>query len=118
MDPAEMRTMMSDNDVEISIMQSRGNYLQKLFKIQNKPYFGNIIFENNTDGKQNIYIGITHLENNLNYYVHDWRSPICSLFYDYEIGNAKYEAPDGEITGVLKRKRQYTIENQQLLHIL
>lgn len=117
MDPSEMRTMMSDNDVEISIMQSRGNYLQKLFKVQNKPYFGNIIFENNTDGKQNIYIGITHIENNLNYYVHDWRSPICSLFYDYEIGNAKYEAPDGEITGILKRKRQYTIENQQLLHI-
>ena len=41
-----LKTMMSDNDVEISIMMSRGNYLQKLFKIQNKPYFGSINFEN------------------------------------------------------------------------
>ena len=117
MDAAEMRTMMSNNDVEISIMMSRGAYLQKLFKIQNKPYFGNIIFENKIDGIQNIYIGITHVEDNLDYYVHDWRSPICSLFYDYELGEAWYEAPDGIVDGVIKRKRQYTIENQQLLHI-
>ena len=31
MDPAELKTMMSDNDVEISIMMSQGNYLQKFF---------------------------------------------------------------------------------------
>ena len=117
MDPTEMRTMMSNNDVEISIMMSRGAYLQKLFKVQNKPYFGSIIFNSKEDGEQNIYIGITHVENNLQYYVHDWRSPICSLFYDYELGSAKYEAPAGIIEGNLTRKRQYTIENKQLLHI-
>lgn len=86
MDSVELKTMISDNDVEISIMMNRGNYFQKLYKIQNKPYFGSIIFENPYDGRQNIYIGITHVEDNLNYYVHDWRSPICSLFYDYELG--------------------------------
>lgn len=117
MDAAEMKTMMSDNDVEIAIMMSRGAYLQKLFKIQNKPYFGSIIFENKSDGLQNIYIGITHVEDNLNYYVHDWRSPICNLFYDYELGNAEYIAPDGIIKGIIKRKRQYTIENAKLIHI-
>lgn len=117
MDAAEMRTMMSNNDVEISIMMKRGAYLQKLFKVQNKPYFGSIIFENIQDGKQNIYIGITHVEDNLNYYVHDWRSPICSLFYDYELGQATYEAPDGIIEGEITRKRQYTIENGELLHV-
>ena len=117
MDAAEMKTMMSDNDVEIAIMMSRGAYLQKLFKIQNKPYFGSIIFENESDGLQNIYIGITHVEDNLNYYVHDWRSPICNLFYDYELGNAEYIAPDGIIKGIIKRKRQYTIENAKLIHI-
>lgn len=86
MDSVELKTMISDNDVEISIMMNRGNYFQKLYKIQNKPYFGSIIFENPYDDRQNIYIGITHVEDNLNYYVHDWRSPICSLFYDYELG--------------------------------
>ena len=117
MDPSEMRTLMSNNDVEISIMMSRGAYLQKLYKVQNKPYFGSIIFNNPEDGLQNIYIGITHVEDNLNYYVHDWRSPICSLFYDYELGNAKYEAPGGTIEGIITKKRQYTIEDAKLLHI-
>lgn len=117
MDPAEMKTLMSNNDVEISIVLSRGAYLQKLYKVQNKPYFGSIMFESIDDGIQNIYIGITHVENNLEYYVHDWRSPICSLFYDYELGSAKYEAPSGIIEGNITKKRQYTIEYGKLLHI-
>ena len=117
MDPAEMRVMMSNNDVEISIMMSRGAYLQKLFKIQNKPYFGSIIFKSLEDGEQTIYIGITHVEDDLKYYVHDWRSPICSLFYDYELGEAEYEAPAGIIKGNITKKRQYTIENAKLIHI-
>ena len=117
MDPVEMKVMMSNNDVEIAIMMSRGAYLQKLYRIQNKPYFGSIIFNSDEEGAQNIYIGITHVEDNLKYYVHDWRSPICSLFYDYELGEAKYEAPIGTITGTIKRKRQYTIENAKLVHV-
>jgi len=117
MDPAEMKVMMSNNDVEISIMMSRGAYLQKLYRVQNKPYFGSIIFQNDEDGIQNIYIGITHVEKDLDYYVHDWRSPICSMFYDYELGDAEYTAPEGIITGVIKRKRQYTIEDAKLIHI-
>lgn len=117
MDPAEMKVMMSNNDVEIAIMMSRGAYLQKLYRIQNKPYFGSIIFDSEEEGTQNIYIGITHVEDNLKYYVHDWRSPVCSLFYDYELGEAKYEAPIGTITGTIKRKRQYTIENAKLIHV-
>ena len=83
MDPTELKTMMSSNDLEISMMMKKGEYLQKLFKIQNNPYFGSIIFN---DGKQKdeVYIGITHVTDNKNkYYVHDWRSPICSLFYDF-----------------------------------
>lgn len=116
MDTTEMKTMMSDNDVEISIMMKRGEYLQKLFRIQNKPYFGSLKFQTNKE-TENIYIGITHVEDNLNYYVHDWRSPICNMFYDYETGKASYEAPIGTIEGIIERKRQYTIENAKLIHI-
>ena len=117
LDPAELKTLMSDNDVEISILMSRGAYLQKLYLIQNKPYFGRIVFDSELDGIQDIYIGITHVEDNLEYYVHDWRSPICSLFYDYELGDASYVAPMGKINGIITKKRQYTIENAKLLHI-
>ena len=119
MDPTEMKTMMSSNDLEISMMMKKGEYLQKLFKIQNNPYFGSIIFRaNDRNIDDTVYIGITHVEDdNNNYYVHDWRSPICNLFYDYEVGPAKYKAPMGEIEGNVKRKRQYTIKDAKLVHI-
>ena len=116
MDPSEMRTMMAESDLQVSIMQSKGNYLQKLFRVQNKPYFGMIRFKE--DGEENnIYIGITHVEDNLEYYVHDWRSPICSMFYDYETGPASYEAPGGRIEGEITKKRQYIIEYGELKNI-
>ena len=116
MDPTEMRTMMAESDLQVSIMQNKGNYLQRLFRIQNKPYFGSIRFKE--DGsEEDIYIGITHVEDKLNYYVHDWRSPICSMFYDFETGPAHYKAPMGIIEGEITRKRQYIIENAELKNI-
>lgn len=117
MDATELKTMMSSNDLEIKMMQNKGQYFQKLFKIQNNPYFGRIVFSDgvNTD---NVYIGITHLlDDNNNYYIHDWRSPICNLFYDYEVGKASYLAPMGRIDGEIELKRQYTIKDGKLLHI-
>lgn len=117
MDPSELKTMMSDNDLEISMMMKKGEYLQKLYKIQNNPYFGRIVFSDGIN-KDNVYIGITHVtDNNNNYYVHDWRSPICNLFYDYEVGKASYMAPMGKIEGEITLKRQYTIKDGKLLHI-
>lgn len=117
MDPSELKTMMSDNDLEISMMMKKGKYLQKLYKIQNNPYFGRIVFSDGIN-KDNVYIGITHVtDDNNNYYVHDWRSPICNLFYDYEVGKASYMAPMGKIEGEITLKRQYTIKDGKLLHI-
>ena len=118
MDPNEMRSMMAESDLQVSIMQSKGNYLQRLFRIQNKPYFGSIRFkEDGSEEEDNIYIGITHVEDKLDYYVHDWRSPICSMFYDYETGPASYKAPSGIIKGNIIKKRQYIIEDAELKHI-
>ena len=116
MDPSEMKSMMAESDLQVSIMQSKGNYLQRLFRVQNKPYFGMIKFKENNE-EEEIYIGITHVEDKLNYYVHDWRSPICSMFYDYETGPASYKAPAGIIKGEITKKRQYIIENGELKNI-
>ena len=112
MDPGEMKNMMVESDLQVTIMLNKGLYLQKLYRSQNKPYFASIIFNDEL-----IYMGITHVEDNLNYLVHDWRSPICNLYYDYEVGNAKYLSPDGIIEGNLSRKRQYIIEEGKLLNI-
>ena len=115
MDPAEMRFMMAQSDAEVLRMQRKGRYFQSLYKIQGKPYFGMIKFtDDDTKTEEEVYIGITYVEEDTKYYVNDWRSPICSLFYDYETGPAQYESPDGIIKGNLNVKRQYTIEDGKL----
>ena len=117
MDAAELKTMMSNNDLEINMMMNKGAYLQRLFKVQNKPYFGRVVFKNDNN-IDDVYIGITHvIDDKNNYYVHDWRSPICNLFYDYEVGKANYLAPMGRICGEITKKRQYNIKNGKLIHI-
>ena len=88
LDPTEMRSMMAESDFDVYLMSKKGSYFKKLYKIQNNPYFGSITFESDDAREENIYIGITYVSDNMNYLVHDWRSPIASLFYDYEAGKA------------------------------
>lgn len=118
LDPTELKSLISDNDLEVFLAMEKGKYFQKLYKIQNNPYFGSIIFEEEKEPEKTIYLGITHLEDkNKNHLIYDWRAPISSLFYDYEIGNCSYIAPSGTINGNLKRKRQYKIQNGEIKHI-
>ena len=118
MDPTEMRVMRTSNDLEVALVMRKAKYYQKLFKTQGNPYFGSITWnEGNENAK--IYIGITHVEDEEEdvYLVHDWRAPICSLFYDYEVGPAKYKAPEGIIEGTLTNKRQFKIANGELKRV-
>ena len=116
MDGNEISSLMADNDMEINILERKNKYLMRLFRVEKKPYFGRIIFKDE-DEENDIYIGITHVEDKLNFYVHDWRSPICSLFYDYELGKASYKTPAGTGSGEITLKRQYKIEDGKLLNV-
>ena len=93
-------------------------YLKRLLRIKNKPYFASIVFKDLDGEIFNIYISLTYLKDKHNNNIlYDWRSPICSLFYDYETGPCSYIAPGGEIKGELLRKRQYKIENNNLISV-
>ncbi|MBR5986141.1 MAG: AAA family ATPase, partial [Clostridia bacterium] len=46
--------------------------------------------------------------------VHDWRAPVCSLYYDSMPGLARYDSPQGIISGEMTLKRQYRMENGRL----
>ena len=118
MDPTEMKTMINASDLEITMMSYKSDYLQKLYRIQNNPYFGSITFKTDQDEKK-IYIGITHVEDEekQKYLVYDWRAPICSMFYDYELGKAEYQAPEGVIKGEITNKRQFTIKQGKLVRV-
>lgn len=80
------------------------------------PYFGRIDFhENGEEEEEKHYIGISNLINdNYDIFVYDWRAPVSSMFYDYEIGDAGYNCPEGEIKGYLSLKRQYKINNGKI----
>jgi len=116
LDPAEMKTLRTTSDMEVFFLEQKAKKFKKLYFIQNKPYFGRIDFESEGN-KQEVYIGITNVEKDLNYYVYDWRSPICSMFYDFGVEDAYYTAPEGKISGHISKKRQYQIKDAVLENV-
>ena len=90
--------------------------INSIEKAKNTPYFARIDFETKSN-KEKCYIGklgVQDYDNNI--ITVDWRAPISSLYYDSNIGNCSYEAPEGTIEGNLTLKRQYTIENSKLIN--
>lgn len=117
-DEGEMQQVMAATSLEAEKVLQKQRYFKKLCQIKNKPYFASIVFKDDVGKIFNIYISLTYLKDDqLNNILYDWRSPICSLFYDFETGPCEYEAPGGIYTGELKRKRQYKIENNKLVGV-
>ena len=84
--------------------------LNNLHLAAEKPYFTRVDFL----PKRHKYIdtyyigkyGVTRRES-LDIEVVDWRSPVANLYYSGQLGPMNYTAPDGEIKGELKLKRQF-----------
>ncbi|HEX2946537.1 MAG TPA: UvrD-helicase domain-containing protein [Clostridia bacterium] len=93
------------------------NQARKLERMANNPYFARIDFkEAGEENAEEIYIGISNLkdEKTGKFLIYDWRAPVCSMFYDYEPGNAGYTCQAGRIEGELLLKRQFRIWNGEL----
>lgn len=118
MDKGDISSLKIETKRIEDISLKKDIYYKKLKQINNKPYFASLIFKDLDNYIYNIYISLTYVKDNKdNIILYDWRSPICSLFYDYEVGDASYNAPIGEIRGHLLRKRQYKIENRKLIGV-
>ncbi|MFC6487755.1 HelD family protein [Nitratireductor sp. GCM10026969] len=96
---------------------------QKLQKLRNSPYFGRFDFARGRDGSgvaQPIYVGVHDFRDEASgkTLVYDWRAPVSSLFYDYEIGPAQYQAPSGAVEGRLELKRQFRIREGRMEFML
>ncbi len=117
-DSGEMQQVMAATSQEAEKVLMKRNYFKKLLQIKDKPYFASIVFKDKEGKIYNVYISLTYLKDkNLNNILYDWRSPVCSLFYDFETGPCYYKAPGGIYKGELKRKRQYKIENGELVGV-
>ncbi|MDA8228526.1 MAG: AAA family ATPase [Desulfitobacterium hafniense] len=105
---------VSDEALNFSISSDR---IKKYKQLIDSPYFGRFDFrEEALNVKEEIYIGrYTVMDKKTrDVYVYDWRSPIASIYYRYELGEAGYDSPNGRITGEVLLKRQYKIKNSRL----
>ena len=80
------------------------------------PFFARVDFkEDGSDETEKIVIGLYSLKDtDGTLLVHDWRAPVCSLYYDDMPGAVSYKSPAGLISGFMPLKRQYKMEDGRL----
>ena len=128
LDPVEraaLRISVNEDSIFGERALAERNRLQKLVV---SPYFGRIDFctlvvdgyAHDDTGENPYYIGIHAYFDDAarRDVVIDWRAPVSSVFYDYELGEAEYTAPEGVISGEITRKRQYSIKNGKMEFML
>ena len=100
-DPHEIRSMRESILNHFAIGESVIDKRKRLTKILAIPYFGRIDFRERSGKVIPIYIGIHTFydSESRTTLIYDWRAPISSMFYDYELGEASFQSPSGEITG-------------------
>ena len=102
-----------------ALMSFYATEITNLKSIINNPYFGRFEFINDTEKeKQTIYIGKKSImDESNNAIAYDWRSSICSMYYDYNIGRAEYKVDNKTEKGEITSKRQIIIKNGQLTSV-
>ncbi len=90
---------------------------EKLAKLLDSPYFARVDFAPEDAGDvSKSYIGRFAFSYGNASIISDWRSPVAGLFYDFELGEAFYEAPKGLVKGAIVGKRQFKIEDGELVY--
>lgn len=91
--------------------------LKKITLQEKTPYFARIDFTpRKKETKQKVYIGIGNvLDKDNKLYVIDWRAPISSLYYDFDLGEGSFKIDGKHYYGNIDLKRQYKIEDGKLL---
>lgn len=93
------------------------NQKESLEAVKKKPYFARIHFQRTSEPEELLYIGKTSLFHNETFepIIVDWRSPVANVYYDGRLGEITYPVRDEIYTGNLFSKRQYKIEDGELL---
>ncbi len=111
----KIRNMYKNDPINMDrALRESAKRIRKLAQSIEKPYFGRVVFDENS-GIHDIYIGKNTILDGTDVVVTDWRAPISTLYYDSNIGPASYIAPNGLIEGELRLKRQYNIEDSKLI---
>ncbi|WP_127849748.1 RNA polymerase recycling motor HelD [Lacticaseibacillus hulanensis] len=88
-----------------------------LYRLEPSPYFGRIDITDD-DGDDTLYIGTGTLQNDQgDFLIYDWRAPVAGIYYNGVLGQVSYDTPSGPRSAELKRKRQFRIEDGQIVHM-
>ncbi len=106
-------------------MASRGESTiatrRRLTKLSESPYFGRIDFSpEGPAGTLSIYIGMYSFVDGSpgTLPIYDWRAPVSSMFYDFELGDAWYQTPAGIAKGRIDLRRQYRIRHGKMEYMI
>ncbi|GGF79444.1 helicase [Paenibacillus albidus] len=121
LDPVERAA----NRMEISLTIDHGEKavlkLNRIQKLIAAPYFGRVDFvaDEQTEA-ETYYIGVHPftMEGSQKNVIYDWRSPVASMFYDYQTGKARYSSPQGVVEGEIGLKRQYRIKQSIMEYMI
>ncbi|WP_308122101.1 UvrD-helicase domain-containing protein [Streptomyces sp. TRM70350] len=117
MDFAEKAAMRTEVNTSVGVGDSAVTVRRHVERLLESPYFGRVDFRRADDGEgKGHYIGVHDFSDpeTQEILVHDWRAPVSSLYYDFELGEAHFEAPTGTVHGTITGKRQYKVAGDRL----
>lgn len=93
--------------------------LQKLNYQRNNPYFAKVGFQYHQEEKMEpFYIGRYGFANSIGeQLIYDWRAPIASLYYEFNLGKGSYESFGKTFAGTIVEKKQFDIQDGKI-HLL
>ncbi|MGN0251467.1 MAG: HelD family protein [Oliverpabstia sp.] len=104
---------------QVNTNQAQMKMRRRLLKMLDSPYFARVDFRYEDEEEAEIfYIGIGNFAENAGGVplVYDWRAPVSGLFYDFDKGDAFYEAPGGRMEGEITAKWQYKIRQGKMIY--
>lgn len=110
------KTMLEKMQLDMISLINKKNLTERQKK---SAYFGRVDFKGDDEDKSNsYYIGISHIlkKDTRLPLVIDWRAPLSSIYYDFEVGKVNYVAPMGNINGEVFLKRQYKAKERELVY--
>ena len=105
--------------MQVNANQENWKMRRRLKRMLDAPFFGSVEFVyDGEDEPEDFYIGIGNFarERGALPLIYDWRAPVSSLFYDYDKGEASYEAPGGRMDGEILSKWQYKIRGGKMIY--
>ncbi len=119
MDNAEKAFAQSQMDMLENEQKESINQIISLRASLKSPYFGGIDFDKG-DEFLSYRIGLRGVKVDGKVYIVDWRAPFSELYYNFDVGPGYYYVGETQdrVEGQIKSKRQYKIENGELVFCL